>query len=149
MPNFTNGTIKIIDSKISIPSVADNALIALPCHLDGDFDASNSNILVSQRFPVAKTEFRLWFRSQLNFKLDQIKIITLSPSIQCAFLLSNPPSNDHIYPPLKSLSNYLRINKLSLHMTLPSSEINKSNLINSINELIIPQNINAYLYKNI
>ena len=127
---FNTGFIKIVKGSPSVPHSSDNALIALFVKLNGDWDSSKTNVATSTRFPQAKSEFRLWFRSQENFKLGEFKIITVSSSTQIAFLLTDSlPEYNKIA--LKSLSAFCDQNKLSLHIKKPSN-IDSWNNLNSI-----------------
>jgi hypothetical protein len=148
MPNFSQAILKFTQAPISQPQVADNAVIALPCRLDGDFKASISNTLVATRFPTAEEQFRLWWRSQLNFKLGEIKVVTLNPSIHCAFLIDHPADNlAPLQSCLKKLSDHAQINKLSVHIKKPSDIDKYNSLLPIINQLFINKNINVWFYE--
>ena len=143
---FLLGHIKTMKGSAEIPNSADNRVILLFTDTNGEIVDPLGKKLI-KRWEKVKTEFRGWYRSQVDFKLGKTLPITVQTdtTILCLLVLKdNVMDLSALKDAMISAGRWTAGNKYNVHVNKIDS--NWSEIESMLTEYFVKSGVNVTIY---
>lgn len=156
---FNIGRVKNVKGTASRPVSTDNRTVVLFCTDTGEFEAVERNSEVSKVWEKAKTLYRLWWRSQRNFKGGEIQVEQILSDTEVAHLItcvSVKGDNDeeetyfdlnNTKAALDKLGKHCSINKTNVHINKCGTETEWDTIMSLVDESLAKRGVNVFIYE--
>ncbi len=150
---FMLGKIKEIEGNASMPQMADNRSIVILNNTSGKYESVEGNEAISKIYPKAKETYRMWWRSQTNFKLGEFKITQVQSTTELANLLVCDYNDeketliaDAVDKTFNKYGTYCSQNKLNVHINKLKSEEAWQIVETALVEHLVKRGVNVVVY---
>ena len=147
--NFLPGILKVIkNASCAVPHSGDNSIILCFTDINGTLETDLAKQL-SKRWQKFTSEFRQWYRAQVNFKFGNILPIAVQSDIEiiCLLVLNETVLDlEALKDALISSSRYAINDKKNIHINKTTEHWEE--IESMIKEYFIKSGVNVSIYEN-
>jgi hypothetical protein len=154
---FLLGSLKKVNGSASKPQSGDNRTVVLFC-VDGTgegiFEIFEKNAEVAKSWEKAKSLYRAWWRSQMNFKKGEVQTTHIQSDTELAHLITCTTlkgkvvfDQEALEKSFKTLAKHCAENKTNVHINKVGSDSEWLAVMKVVEETLLTKGVNVYIYE--
>lgn len=151
---FLLGRTKYVKGNAAMPATGDSRTIILFVPTTGNFEEIKTNADIGKTYINAKNEYRLWWRSQTNFRPGLIHTKQASSTTELAYLLACIESDgevgfseEDLVQSIKNLAKHLAMTKNNIHVNKCGTPEEWEIIEKTLEDELASKGHNLYVYE--